>query len=156
MAAEKLQTLVSEALTALVGGCVVYTTRLQSGTARRGKFMLRLCVKGTPDNLAVLSNGKTAYIECKGEGDSPSAEQRAIMAAFGACGVPIAIVTLDSDKEVQRLSRHVQRYQLHGVAVVPLAELQSWIALHSMEAHDHGALHSQGIDTGQARQTSCL
>lgn len=125
----KLQSIVSALLSESLGGCVVYTTRLQSGKARRGRYTLVLCPKGTPDNMAVLANGQTAFLEVKDTGDKPSIEQRHTMMALGAVGVPVAFVVRDDDQEIARLGAYIHKWRMFGVSVVPVKDLMNWLAL---------------------------
>lgn len=46
--------------------------RLNSGTAKRGKFVIHLCPAGTPDILAFDRDGVLLWIECK----APFAKKR--------------------------------------------------------------------------------
>lgn len=54
---------------------IVWVDRLNSGKIFTGKYMIRLCRKGTPDAYMLLNNGKIIFLETKFSTDL-SPEQR--------------------------------------------------------------------------------
>lgn len=127
--AVKLQTLVSKFLgSGLDSRVAAYATRLQSGRAKCGPYTLMLCPSGTPDNMAVLHDGRVLWMEVKDERDRLSIEQRNTLATFARLGHLAAIICRDDDAEIRRLSREVEKWAMYGVAVVPFGELAIWLA----------------------------
>ena len=71
MTETQLQSAIQSALQRL--GYVVL--RLNSGSARRRGYRIRLCPEGTPDLLVLLRAGRVLWIEVKLPGESLSAAQ---------------------------------------------------------------------------------
>lgn len=72
-----------------------YSSRLQAGQLRIGKYNVNLCTPGTPDSI--FADGVICFVEIKKAGKLPSAEQKRVQSDLRANGAVVFTVDNTDD-----------------------------------------------------------
>ena len=92
-----MESAIQKAIVAACRAAGVLVIRMNSGQIKKGRNVIHLAPKGTPDLLAISHSGRAAWIETKTPRTGGTAEQKAVHEDLRARGQTVMIARAVDD-----------------------------------------------------------